>query len=86
MRGPGDGGMTQETGGHAEDPEFVETLEGKIRVLGFQRRLHATFVERARQKREAGQLSPPEDAQVGKREGCLKFVWADGQELKSCNS
>jgi nuclear pore complex protein Nup155 len=30
------------------DPAFVEQIEGKIKVLGFQRRLHATFTERSR--------------------------------------
>lgn len=38
----------------AEGASLVETLDGKIRVLGFQMRLRATFRERARVAREGG--------------------------------
>ena len=49
--GPSPGGTSRDEGGDPgafADAAFVETLEGKIRVLGFQRRLRASFAERAR--------------------------------------
>ena len=49
--GPSPGGTSRDEAGDPgafADAAFVETLEGKIRVLGFQRRLRASFAERAR--------------------------------------
>ena len=49
-RGNAESDARADDGGDAgafADAAFVETLEGKIRVLGFQRRLRASFAERA---------------------------------------